>query len=115
MNSVIKAIWVEALLSGEYKQGTNYLKDGDKFCCLGVLCDLHSKTALKRAEWEPDCTGGSTYLGDDVGLPEIVEDWAGFSEEDCPLDIDGRSGAASHHNDNGCTFKEIAKAIQEQL
>lgn len=39
----IKQQWVEALRSGEYKQGKGALrligKEQDSFCCLGVLCD----------------------------------------------------------------------------
>lgn len=44
MNQEIKKRWVAALRSGDYKQGTGALRNADnKFCCLGVLCDLHSK------------------------------------------------------------------------
>lgn len=32
--------WVEALRSGKYKQGSGYLRSGDRFCCLGVACDV---------------------------------------------------------------------------
>jgi hypothetical protein len=33
--------WIAALRSGEYKQGKGNLRDMDnKFCCLGVLCDI---------------------------------------------------------------------------
>ena len=40
MNKDIKQKWVKALRSGEYKQGSRFLHYEDKFCCLGVLCDL---------------------------------------------------------------------------
>ena len=40
MNKEIKAEWVKALRSGEYKQGGGALHRGDHFCCLGVLCDI---------------------------------------------------------------------------
>lgn len=40
MKNVTKEEWVVALRSGEYKQGPGALHRGDKFCCLGVLCDL---------------------------------------------------------------------------
>jgi hypothetical protein len=36
----LKQRWVEALRSGEYEQGAGALRNGDKFCCLGVLCDI---------------------------------------------------------------------------
>jgi hypothetical protein len=40
MNPEIKAKWIAALRSGEYAQGRYALRDGDHFCCLGVLCDV---------------------------------------------------------------------------
>lgn len=35
--------WVQALRSGEYKQGKDALRDNDKFCCLGVACEVYKK------------------------------------------------------------------------
>ena len=32
--------WVAALRSGKYEQAKGWLREGDKFCCLGVACDL---------------------------------------------------------------------------
>lgn len=45
MNSTIER-WITALLSGDYKQGKNFLNyvpensNEHRFCCLGVLCEL---------------------------------------------------------------------------
>lgn len=38
----LKAKWLAALRSGDYKQGKNYLHNSakDTFCCLGVLCEV---------------------------------------------------------------------------
>jgi len=37
----LKQRWLEGLRSGRYAQGTISLKNkDDKYCCLGVLCDL---------------------------------------------------------------------------
>lgn len=47
MDKELKAKWVAALRSGEYKQTTETLRDGDGFCCLGVLLDLS-----KLGQWE---------------------------------------------------------------
>lgn len=49
MKEAIKLQWLVALTSGEYKQGTGQLVRHNnteydlKYCCLGVLCDLHHK------------------------------------------------------------------------
>lgn len=40
MNNELKDKWVKALRSGEYKQGRTYLQQGNRFCCLGVLCKV---------------------------------------------------------------------------
>ena len=42
--------WVEALRSGEYKQGTGRLRSGDEYCCLGVACDVYRLTT-KKGRW----------------------------------------------------------------
>lgn len=39
LKSKIKKAWIKALRSGEYKQCRNKLKDGESYCCLGVLND----------------------------------------------------------------------------
>lgn len=41
MKKEIKEKWIAALRSGEYKQGRSYLRINKKYCCLGVLCDIH--------------------------------------------------------------------------
>lgn len=44
MTPELKAKWIAALRSGEYKQTTGRLvrveRDGYKHCCLGVLCEV---------------------------------------------------------------------------
>jgi hypothetical protein len=40
MDKKLKAKWVKALRSGEYKQGGGYLFSDGKYCCLGVLLHI---------------------------------------------------------------------------
>jgi hypothetical protein len=41
MNKQLIQHWVKTLRSGEYQQGSTVLRTiDDKFCCLGVLCDI---------------------------------------------------------------------------
>jgi hypothetical protein len=48
MEASLKQKWIDALRSGEYEQGKQYLKSMDnKFCCLGVLCDI-----IDNKKWE---------------------------------------------------------------
>src|SRR5688572_30653463 len=51
MKKEMKEKWLQALRSGEYTQGSGLLRTADdKFCCLGVLCDLVTKED-SRATW----------------------------------------------------------------
>ena len=42
MDPVLKKKWVVALRSGKYEQGKEALRNGDKYCCLGVLCEIET-------------------------------------------------------------------------
>lgn len=57
--------WIEALRSGQYKQGKGYLKKGDCHCCLGVLCEV----AGIKPELDPDREGAYKYDGQPFSLP----------------------------------------------
>jgi len=124
MNQQIKEHWVAALRSGEYQQTTGELRNGNGFCCLGVLCDLYLKE--KGKQWEvvsEDCFYFPA-LNLEV-LPKEVMDWAELSsynpnvtverfnhaiQEDTPLNIE-----LSYLNDTDHDFKMIAALIEEQL
>lgn len=111
MNQEIKQLWVAALRSGEYEQARGRLRDGDTFCCLGVLCDLHHKAGL--GYWY-----GEYYADENEALPGAVVDWAGVPDfnpsiKDIPLAV---------YNDGNSTddirphsFQEIADLIEQHL
>lgn len=110
MNPEIKARWVAALRSGEYKQHRQNLKSGTgAFCCLGVLCDLHAKET--GTNWEP----GEHYMGHYFSLPSAVADWAGAFVDAAPVQVGHTSETLPNHNDTGASFTELADAIEEQL
>jgi len=113
MNPKIKALWVAALRSGDYKQATQELRRGNAFCCLGVLCNLHAIAHPKIAILE---TSRAQYLGNNSILHDSVMAWAGLTWDiGDEVIIDGSSRALAGHNDIGKTFKQIAAAIEEQL
>lgn len=76
MNPTMKMKWVEALRSGRYLQGTDHLRDAqDRYCCLGVYCDISGRGAWRRAAWDHwkyamDCERSCSGLLDDVMLSE---------------------------------------------
>lgn len=109
MNPDVKARWVEALRSGNYKQGKQALYHAGRFCCLGVLCDL----AVKDEAVEKSGEGfGSEKDGFAKLLPPTsVLKWAGV-ERGFTRDV---LNDLATKNDDGVSFAEIADAIEAQL
>jgi hypothetical protein len=108
MDAQLKAKWVEALRSGEYSQTQNWLRDGEGFCCLGVLCDLS-----QLGEWSPSNEGSMQRytVGKDYHrtqfLPFAVKEISGLSGDDCDPIV--------KMNDDGKSFAEIADYIEAHL
>jgi len=112
MNQDIKDKWINALRSGEYKQGIGGLKYRDAFCCLGVLCDLHAKETDTR--WVDYAEEGwlSDYLDNDGSLPDEVIEWAGLKVQDPVI----CSHFISTYNDKkGYSFDRLADLIDKYL
>jgi hypothetical protein len=100
---------VEALRSGKYRQGRNKLQSlNGRYCCLGVLCDLHAKetggtwTTVVREPGRKKAYFDTTYY-----LPGEVQRWAGVAGDN-PAGLGAR-------NDDGASFEEIAKIIEAEL
>ena len=120
MDPKIKAWWLEALRSGEYKQGTGYLRRSDKFCCLGVLCNLAVEAGAPKVEEDLLPTENVfIYNGSELVLPSSVMEWAGLNSSDPTLvvEIGGASDyhPVSYYNDSGLTFNVIADLIEAQF
>lgn len=120
MNEEVKNKWVEALRSGNYEQGRCAMHREDKFCCLGVLCDVHRHEQLElegqapawvEESWEKNLT----YNGASTLLPDEVSKWAGFNSANPTIKIDGVTCTIATHNDVGRSFEAIADAIEEQF
>ena len=134
MRKAVKKKWLEALRSGEYKQGKRTLRriepdGGYSYCCLGVLCDLAVKEGVIE---QPKLEGNRTVYGswdtdtNDWGstaaLPSKVVDWAFTKKE---IQHQGRPDLAdprpngihlSYWNDQrDKNFDEISDLIEVQL
>lgn len=73
MKTEIVKIWVSALRSGEYTQGSKcLLNEQGEYCCLGVLCDLYNKANA------PNQVLG-TFSEGNKQLPTRVMEWAGIA------------------------------------
>lgn len=114
MNANVKA-WVEALRSGEYKQGKSFLRQDNAYCCLGVACDLYQK-ATGKGEWRPGVTSGTQTFSlldshSDAFLPRVVAVWLEISSNTIVDDGTHRRSLIGF-NDSGSSFEEIANIIE---
>ena len=135
MNSEVKAKWLEALRSGEYRQGRYRLRDdNDDLSCLGVLCDIYTKEAGGSWEWEHSegwvngIPKGGAYkiVHEDsidyatTRLPSFVRNWAGLESSNPDVIVtegmcDFVPATLAQLNDKGKGFEEIADIIEHQL
>ena len=125
----VKNQWVDALRSGRYEQGVGGLRtqtdDGDRYCCLGVLCDI-----LPEVVWEApsEASGDRRYTAvyvettdDPDDLPERARH-AGYLPYDLAnalgLSVENtRAGQTQTNlaslNDTGASFAHIADVMEE--
>lgn len=107
----IKALWVEALRSGEYKQTKFQLRKDDSFCCLGVLCNLHAQA---HPEFAAEQKNPEIYGEQRNFPPTVVEQWA-FKSTTSSKDIHYAVVKLAQMNDKTASFKAIAKYIERRL
>jgi len=122
MTPELKAKWLAALRSGNYKQGESFLRWNDTYCCLGVLCDV------ARKHWEPvELSADTVYApdgngGDQGSLREGMLEELGLSEEAQSACINMNDGIATPKEcarwgikPEPSTFPEIADWLEQNL
>ena len=136
MKKEIKALWVEALRSGLYRQGKAALRPTDtgkvgpdgkwgSFCCLGVLCDLMPKMEWVDCADEVEGFPRADYKDKDevqiertwAGIPESVQRWAGL-DTDSPGYVEEGGIDRSLvwlNDDQGASFDVIADVIEDEF
>lgn len=104
MNKEWKEKWIDALRSGKYKQGQFLLRNMNKYCCLGVLCDIHPdvKFTGNRAKHSKD------LFYTDGGLSSTFR-------EKMELTLDECRELVRMNDRKGNSFMEIADFIEENL
>jgi len=124
MKTDIGRRWVNALRSGNYKQGKAALKKdfsedgaGAEYCCLGVLCDLYSQEF--GVPWEIDIEPAQSLMGESEYLPPAVAQWAGLPDTTVPsVSIEGNKmllPLTAINDDFDYDFEAIAELIETQL
>ena len=126
LNTHAKA-WIEALRSGNYKQGRlrlhTVVRDNEsRFCCLGVACDLYRNEG--GGEWvtsrcDPSvysfnrCDFSSTHV-----LPGEVAAWLGLISTDgvfkSPSKYELDTSLMILNDFDKLNFSEIANVIESQ-
>lgn len=137
MNQTHLRTWIEALRSGEYKQGRNYLtkthrlenEEKEKLhCCLGVATCLAIEAGVPIRVYEKYMADAEWWITtyDDVTdlLPSNVSEWLEIYSEDPyfknPALIDSgvinvgdyREFGLAELNDSGFTFAQIADVLE---
>jgi hypothetical protein len=114
MKKRIAEQWIAALCSGEYKQTTGFLRNKNRFCCLGVLCNLHAQAHPEIAKKE---LSKNVYLNYSTILPVEVQKWAGLNSRNGSLCRSGSLKFAgkslTKFNDEGVSFDQIAQVIAD--
>ena len=117
-----REVWLEALRSGDYQQGTGALKriseHGDEvtYCCLGVACEV---VAPERFSAQPRITGKYMFTGKVYDCQcefEVTHEFQGSPPNDI-LDLLGISDQDAsdlmHMNDaEGRDFLYIADYVE---
>jgi hypothetical protein len=101
MNAELKQKWVEALRSGKYPQGINYLRTDQGYCCLGVLCDV-----IDGSKWQK---GVGNLWTHGTKLKFLAED------EAARMQIRRYTGDLMDMNDRGQPFDKIADFIDQNI
>lgn len=123
MNPEIKQKWIEALRSGKYRQGEEWLyaknpRGDERYCCLGILCvvndipftspDFDNYTVEDNWQFAPATYDGRHTLDKYFELPEqdhMAE--YGLGENEYTY--------LAHLNDIGQSFNDIADWIEGNL
>jgi hypothetical protein len=111
MKAELKKQWLEALRSGKYLQGRDYLRSTDafhagqsceKYCCLGVLVDI-----AHPDKWKADI--GYYAFVYDMNWVGVLGGWG------TEIGLGELQDTLIKMNDNGSTFAEIADWIEANI
>jgi hypothetical protein len=85
------ALWADELINGDWQQGNGKLRVDDKYCCLGVACEvaIANGCVMPVGEYttEDEDDGGPIIYGYGVVeqayyLPREAMEWYGFDQND---------------------------------
>ncbi len=107
-------LWIDALRSDKFEQGTGRLKLDGRYCCLGVLAKLYADTHQEKTiDWiiNEECLvtlDNETGYCSDINIPCDVSDWCGLDY------IDDTSKLVDMNDTEQKSFKEIADYLEKK-
>lgn len=109
--------WIDALRSGNYKQGREALRtDDDEFCCLGVAAD--QVEGIKWQDGVGDRCCIAVFPNGNIAtalLPQPYGDLLGLEVADLDKYCSVIQWVLADMNDAGWSFSEIADAIEVMI
>ena len=100
-----QTLWLEALRSNNYAQGRYSLRREDRFCCLGVACEIFGVPSSIPDEGSVAYGLSEEVCGAPIETIELLQLY-GQAGDDV-----GSSDSLAHMNDNGASFTQIADLI----
>lgn len=107
MDKELKAKWVAALRSGRYEQARQAFREGDGFCCLGVLADI-----CEKGEWDERVYVINNNATDEV---ELDGDLGPYGRPLFGMDEKTEKHLIRLNDDDGADFCQIADYIETAL
>lgn len=108
MRTKLMQKWIDALRSGKYQQGQGCLSNGNKFCCLGVACDISGLGQWVHSSFGYRMYDTADYGGSSMALPSDVKDALGVFS-DVELDL------IDMNDKHGKSFDDIAQFLEDRF
>ena len=101
-----RKLWIKALRSGNYKQGYYHLKVADRYCCLGVACEVAFSNGF-----EDDGLTYNNVFEENSYLPDQIVKYFGlFNNRGSYY----KSSLTRDNDSNHLNFSEIADIIESE-
>ena len=105
---------VRALMDGKYRQSHTALRRNDKFCVLGVACDLSM-----LGTWQGDEDSMAYVVGNEwssIELADSVAEYYGFASTNPEVHYNGRLRTLMSLNDGQeMPFNKLAELIDHNI
>jgi len=106
----VKELWIKALRSGKFKQGTGRLFDGDGYCCLGVLASVVDPS---KKCWDDE--DSAFLVADDSEFFSVTDAKQQRKSVGQPLSNDLIDALVNLNDIEEASFSEIADYIEENV